>query len=182
MHLAALFSLDSFGGGFVVQSLLVLWLQQRFQLSPQATAGVFFLTGLLGGFSQLVSPVLAARLGLVRTMVYTHLPANLLLVAAGVVPSAQVAVTLLLLRALLSQMDVPARQAYVMGVVPAEERAAAASVTNVPRSLAATIPPLFTGWMLSHYTMGWPLVCGGLLKGPLRPAAPDPVPLGTRVS
>jgi MFS family permease len=163
-HLAALFSLDSFGGGFVVQSLLVLWLYQRFQLSVATTAAIFFGAGMLGGLSQLVSPILAARIGLVPTMVYTHLPANLLLVTAGLVPSAPAAVACLLLRASLSQMDVPARQAYVMAVVPPEERAAAASVTNVPRSLAAALPPLFAGAMLTRSAVGWPLVCGGVLK------------------
>jgi len=164
VHLAALFSLDSFGGGFVVQSLLVLWLYQRFSLSVQMAGAIFFAAGTLGALSQLVSPALAARIGLVRTMVYTHLPANLLLVGAGLVPSAPLAVAFLLLRASLSQMDVPVRQAFVMAVVPPEERAAASSVTNVPRSLAAAVPPLFAGAMLSHSAIGWPLVCGGLLK------------------
>jgi MFS family permease len=164
VQLAALFSIDSFGGGFAVQSLLVLWLYQRFHLSVETTGAIFFAAGLLGGLSQLVSPILAARIGLVPTMVYTHLPANLLLVAAGLVPSASLAVVFLLLRASLSQMDVPARQAYVMAVVPPEARAAAASVTNVPRSLASALPPLFVGAMLSYSAVGWPLVCGGLLK------------------
>jgi MFS family permease len=164
VRLAALFSLDAFGGGFVVQPLLVLWLYQRFALSVETAAVIFFAAGMVGGLSQLVSPMLAERIGLVRTMVYTHLPANLLLVVAGVVPSAPLAVTCLLLRAAFSQMDVPARQAYVMAVVPPEERSAAASVTNVPRSLAAAIPPLFTGLMLGRSTVGWPLVCGGVLK------------------
>jgi predicted MFS family arabinose efflux permease len=163
-ELAALFSIDAFGGGFAVQSLLVLWLYQRFQLSAETTGAIFFATGLLGGLSQLVSPILAARIGLIRTMVYTHLPANFLLIAAGLVPSAPLAVTFLLLRASLSQMDVPARQAYVMAVVPPDVRAAAASVTNVPRSLASAVPPLFVGAMLSYSTVGWPLVCGGALK------------------
>ena len=165
VRLATLFSLDAFGGGFAVQSLLVLWLYQRFHLSVETAGAVFFAAGLLGGLSQLVSPILAARIGLVPTMVYTHLPANALLIAAGLVPSASLAVTCLLLRAALSQMDVPARQAYVMAVVPPEARAAAASVTNVPRSLASALPPLFVGAMLSYSTIGWPLVCGGLLKG-----------------
>jgi len=100
----------------------------------------------------------------VRTMVYTHLPANLFLVVAGVVPSAPVAVTFLLLRASMSQMDVPARQAYVMALVPPEERMAASSVTNVPRSLAAAIPPVFAGILLDRSSFGWPLVLGGVLK------------------
>src|SRR5262249_56345540 len=101
-------------------------------------------TSILGALSQLLSPALAARIGLVRTMVYTHIPANLLLATAGLVPSAPVAVACLLVRAALSQMDVPPRQALVMALVPPEERAAAASVTNVPRSPAPALPPLFT--------------------------------------
>jgi MFS family permease len=165
LHLAALFSLDSFGGGFVVQTLLVLWLARRFSLPPETMGAVFFAAGLLGAVSQLVSPWLATRIGLVRTMVYTHLPANLFLLLAGVVPNASAAVGLLLARALLSQMDVPARQAYVMGVVPPEERAAAAGVTNVPRSLAAALPPFLAGAMLDSSTFGWPLIVAGALKG-----------------
>jgi MFS family permease len=164
MHLAMLFGLDSFGGGFAVQTLLVLWLYQRFGLSTQLMASVFFAAGLASALSQLVSPWLAARIGLIRTMVYTHLPANAFLIAAGLAPTAPLAVTFLLLRASLSQMDVPARQAYVMALVPPEERAAAASVTNVPRSLMSAIPPLFTGLMLEHSAVGWPLVIGGALK------------------
>jgi MFS family permease len=118
----------------------------------------------LGAGSQLLSPRVAARIGLVRTMVYTHLPANLFLVLAGVVPDAKLSVTFLLLRAALSQMDVPARQSYVMAVVPPEERPAASSLTNVPRSLAACLAPLLTGAMLAASSFGWPLVCGGLTK------------------
>ena len=164
-HLAALFSLDSFGGGFVVQTLLVLWLARRFALSTETMGTVFFAAGLLGAVSQLVSPWLATRIGLVRTMVYTHLPANLFLLLAGVVSSAPAAIGFLLARALLSQMDVPARQAYVMGVVPPEERATAAGVTNVPRSLAAALPPFLAGAMLDWSTFGWPLIVAGALKG-----------------
>jgi MFS family permease len=164
VELAALFSLDSFGGGFVVQSLLVLWLFRRFQLSTSTAAAIFFGTGLASAFSQLVSARIAARFGLVRTMVWTHLPSNAFLVLAGVMPTAPLAVAFLLLRSAVSQMDVPARQAYVMSLVPPEERAAAASVTNVPRSLAAAIPPLITGWMLDKTTFGWPLVIAGTLK------------------
>jgi len=164
LQLTALFSLDAFGGGFVVQSLLVLWLARRFGFSADVIGVVLFATGLLGALSQLVSARLATRIGLVRTMVYTHLPANLLLVAAGLVPHAGAAVACLLGRALLSQMDVPVRQAYVMSVVPPEERAAAATLTAVPRSLAAALPPLVAGIMLDRSTIGWPLVCGGVLK------------------
>ena len=164
LELSALFTLDAFGGGFIVQSLLVLWLYRRFALPVEVAGTIFFAAGLVSAASQFVSAKVAARVGLIRTMVYTHVPANVCLVLAGIVPSAPLAVTFLLLRALLSQMDVPARQAYVMAVVPPEERAAAASVTNVPRSLAAAIPPLLTGMMLDRSAFGWPLVCGGVLK------------------
>jgi MFS family permease len=164
LHLAALFSVDSFGGGFVVQSLLVLWLHRRFGLDAATMATVFFFSGILSAFSQILSPRLAARVGLIRTMVYTHLPANVFLMLAAVMPSAALCITFLLLRMALSQMDVPARQAYVMAVVPPEERTAASSVTNVPRSLAAGLAPLLAGALLEGSTFGWPLVIGGALK------------------
>jgi MFS family permease len=164
LQLAGLFSLDAFGGGFVVQSIVALWLFRRFAL-PVSTAGaIFFAVNLLGALSQLVSARIAARIGHVRTMVFTHLPANVFLVLAGMMPSLPLAALFLLLRAMLSQMDVPARQAYVMALVPREERAAAASVTNVPRSLAAAIGPLFAGALLQTSLFGWPLVCAGALK------------------
>jgi predicted MFS family arabinose efflux permease len=164
LELSALFSLDSFGGGFVVQSLLVLWLFRRFHFSVATAGAIFFAVGLLGALSQLVSVRLAARIGLIETMVFTHLPSNAFLVLAALMPTAPLAVGFLLLRALLSQMDVPARQSYVMAVVPPEERAAAASVTNVPRSLATALSPLLAGWLLDRSTFGWPLVCAGVCK------------------
>jgi predicted MFS family arabinose efflux permease len=164
MMVAALFSLDSFGGGFVVQTLLVLWLHRRFQLDQRTTAGVFFVAGVLSAFSQVLSPRVAARIGLVRTMVYTHLPANVFLILAALMPTAPLSITCLLLRMAVSQMDVPARQAFVMAIVPPEERAAAASVTNVPRSLAAGLAPLVAGVLLERTNFGWPLVIGGALK------------------
>lgn len=150
VELSALFALDSAGGGFVVQSLLVLWLNQRFDLSPETTGAVFFGVGLLAAASQLVSGPLAARIGLVQAMAYTHLPANLLLVSAAFAPTAGLAIAAILGRALLSQMDVPARQALVMAVVPPAERMSAASITNVPRSLAAAATPLAAGALLAR--------------------------------
>jgi MFS family permease len=164
LRLAALFSLDSFGGGFTVQSLLVLWLFRRFALPVETAGAIFFAAGVAAAFSQLVSARLAARIGLINTMVYTHLPSNVLLILVALMPDAKLAVTFLLLRMCLSQMDVPARQSYVMAVVPREERPAAASVTNVPRSLAAALAPLLAGAMLSRSSFGWPLVCGGVAK------------------
>jgi MFS family permease len=164
LRLAALFSLDSFGGGFVVQSLLVLWLFRRFHLDERTTAGVFFAAGALSAFSQILSPWVASRIGLIRTMVYTHLPANLFLILAGLMPTAGLSIACLLLRMAVSQMDVPARQAFVMAVVPPEERTAASSLTNVPRSLASGLAPLMAGALLQRTTFGWPLIIGGALK------------------
>jgi MFS family permease len=164
IRLAALFSLDSFGGGLAIQSLLALWLFRRFQLSIQAAATFFFVTGLLGAFSQLASSWFVARIGRIRTMVYTHIPANLCLMIAGMMPNVGLALTFLLLRASMSSMDVPARQSYVMAVVPPEERAAAASVTNVPRSLASAMAPLPAGALLDYSLFGWPLILGGICK------------------
>ena len=163
-ELAALFSLDSAGSGLVVTSLLVLWLHLRFDLSPATTAAVFFASGLLGGCSQLLAPRLARRFGLIRTMAFTHMPANALLAVAAFAPTGGVAITLLLIRSLFAEMDVPARQAFVMAVVPAEERAAASSVTNVPRSLASAATPLFAGVLLSRSSFGWPLLLAGTVK------------------
>jgi MFS family permease len=162
--LAALFSLDSFAGGFVVQSLLALWLFERFDLSVATAGTIFFWTGICNAFSQLAAPRLAAQIGLIPTMVYTHLPANCFLVLAAFMPTLPLAITLLLLRSLLSSMDVPARQSYVMAVVSPDERPAAASVTNVPRSLASAFSPLVSGYLLTVSAFGWPLVIGGTLK------------------
>jgi MFS family permease len=164
LKLVGLFSLDSFAGGFVLQALLVLWLYRRFDLSVQVAGAVFFGANLLGGLSQFGSSWLAGRLGLIRTMVFSHLPGNACLVLAALMPSAPLAVGFLLLRACMSQMDVPARQSFVMAIVPPEERTAASSVTNVPRSLAASASPLLAGALLGVSSFGWPLICAGVLK------------------
>ena len=162
--LAALFSLDSFASGFAVQSMIALWLFQKFELSAGTTGTIFFFTGLLTSVSYLAAAPLARRIGLVRTMVFTHLPANGFLLLAPFMPTVELAVACLLIRSLLSNMDVPARTSYVMAVVTPAERPAAASVTNVPRSLAAAIGPTFSGYLLNMSTFGWPLVIAGTLK------------------
>ena len=164
LQLSALFSLDSFGGGFAVDAMLALWLFLRFDLPLAAAGTIFFAARILSAFSQLVSPRLAARIGLIETMVFTHIPANLFLILAALMPTAPLAIACLLGRMALSQMDVPARQSYVMAIVPPEERAAAASVTNVPRSLATALSPLLAGALLQHSSFGWPLIVGGALK------------------
>jgi MFS family permease len=163
-QLAALFSLDSFGGGFLVQSLLALWLFHRFGLSLGAAGAFFFWTGLLTAGSQFAAGRLARRIGLIRTMVFTHIPANLCVVAAAFAPSLPVVLGLLVVRAALSSMDVPARTSYVMAVVTPPERAAAAGITNVPRSLAAAMSPALAGLLFSAAMFPWPLVIGGGLK------------------
>jgi len=164
MRLSVLFSIDAAGGGLVLQSLLVVYLYQRFGLSKTAVATTFFVTSILSAFSALVSSRLASKVGLVNTMVFTHLPANVFLILTPFMPNLPSALTLLVLRSLLSSMDVPARTSYVMAVVTPPERAAAASVTNVPRSLASAIPPTIAGWMLGRTDFGWPLVIAGLCK------------------
>ena len=164
LGLAALFSLDSFAGGFLVQSLFALWLFHRFGLSLTAAGAFFFWTGVLSALSQLAAPWLARRVGLVNTMVFTHIPANLCVIAAAFAPNLPIAFSLLFLRALLSQMDVPARTSYVMAIVTPAERAAAAGVTNVPRSLASALSPALAGLIFTASPFAWPLVIGGSLK------------------
>ena len=164
VRLAALFSVDSFAGGLVVNSLLALWLFQRFGLSLAAAGAFFFGSGLLGAVSQLAAPRLARRIGLVNTMVFTHIPASLCLIAAAFSTDVRLALGLLLARALVSSMDVPARSAFVMSVVQPHERAAAASFTAVPRSLAAAASPLLAGWLFQSGWTAAPLVACGVLK------------------
>ncbi|NRQ17134.1 putative multidrug resistance protein MdtD [Ensifer sesbaniae] len=162
--LAALFSLDAFAGGFVVQSLLALWLFERFGLSlPQA--GVFFFwSGVLSAFSFPVAAWLSRRIGLINTMVFTHIPSSIALVLAALAPTLSLALGFLLVRAALSQMDVPTRSSYVMAVVTETERAAAASFTSVPRSLAASVSPVLAGALFAASSRAWPLLICGMLK------------------
>lgn len=162
--LAALFSLDAFGGGFVVQSMVALWLFEKFQLSILVTGAIFFWTGILSAFSYLAASRIANRFGLVNTMVFTHLPSSVFLILVPLMPTLSWAVLLLLARSALSQMDVPTRSSYVMAIVPPEERAAAASITAVPRSLASAASPLLAGYLLGASAFGWPLVIAGGLK------------------
>jgi MFS family permease len=162
--LAALFSVDAFAGGLVVQSLLALWLFQRHGLSAAATGTIFFWTGLLSSVSFLVAVRIASRIGLVNTMVFTHIPANVCLICVPFADSLAVVMALLMVRALLSQMDVPTRSSYVMAIVLPHERPAAASITSVPRSLASAASPFLAGWMLGLSPFGWPLVAAGALK------------------
>ena len=162
--LAALFSLDAFAGGFVVQSLLALWLFIRFDMSRTAASVFFFWTSTLSAFSYPVAAWLSNRFGLVNTMVFTHIPSSIFLVAAAFSPSLILTLALLLMRAALSQMDVPTRTSYVMAVVTPGERTAAASITAVPRSLASSLSPAMAGVLLAMPFSGLPLVVCGVLK------------------
>jgi MFS family permease len=162
--LAILFSVDAFAGGLVVNSLLTLWLFERFGLSLGQAGMFFFCTGLLSAISQLAAPAVARRIGLLNTMVFTHIPANVCLILAAIAPSVEVALALLFVRSALSQMDVPVRTAYVMAVVTPEERTAAASFTSVPRSLASAASPTLAGALLASGLLGAPLIVCGALK------------------
>jgi MFS family permease len=162
--LAALFSIDAFGGGLVVNALLALWLYQRFGLSVSTTGAIFFTTKLCSAVSYFLAVPLAKRFGLVKTMVFTHLPSSIFLILTAFAPTIEIAFVLLILRGLLSEMDVPTRSSYVMAVVTPAERPAAASVTAVPRSLAAALAPVLSGWLLTVSLFGWPLVLAGALK------------------
>ena len=163
-RLAALFSIDAFAGGFAVQSLMALWLFQRFGMSLTAAGLFFFWSGLLAAFSYPAAAWIAARFGLINTMVYTHIPSSLCLIAAALVPDLHLALALLLLRSALSQMDVPTRSSYVMAVVTPPERAAAASVTSVPRGLASAASPALAGALFAAGWTAWPFILCGALK------------------
>ena len=149
LRLSALFGLDAFAGGFVVQSLVAYWLHVRFGVEPAALGGIFFGANILAGVSILASAWVAARIGLVNTMVFTHIPSSICLILAAFLPNLTGVLVLLLIRAALSQMDVPTRTSYVMAVVTPAERPAAASVTAVPRSLASSISPMLAGAMFA---------------------------------
>ena len=164
VRLAALFSVDAFAGGLVVNSLMALWLLQRFGLSLAQAGMFFFWAGLLSAASQLAAPLVARRIGLLNTMVFTHIPANICLVLAALAPNLPVALALLFVRSALSQMDVPTRTAYVMAVVTPAERPAAASFTAVPRSLAGAFGPTISGALFAAGFVSLPLVACGVLK------------------
>ncbi len=164
IRLAGLFCIDSFAGGLLVNSMLALWLFKRFGLSLGEAGQFFFWSGLMMTASQLLAPVLARRFGLVNTMTFTHIPASLFLIAASVVPTLPLALACLLMRSVLSSMDVPARNAFVMAVVTPPERAAAASFTAVPRSLASALGPTIGASLLASGVLAAPLVACGALK------------------
>lgn len=164
IRLAALFSVDAFAGGLLVNTLLALWLFERHGLSLSAAGSFFFWAGLATAASQLAAPWVARRIGLLNTMVFTHIPSSISMILAAFAPSLEWALGLLLLRSLLSQMDVPTRSAFVMAVVTPAERTAAVSFTTVPRSLAAAASPAIGGALLASGWLAAPIVASGVLK------------------
>ena len=165
VSMAALFGMDSFGTGFLVQSLLALWLYQAFAISLTTAATILFWSSICSAISYLVAVPIAARIGLINTMVFTHLPSNILLILIPFAPDLTTAIGLLLARSALSQMDVPTRSSYVMAVVTPAERPAAASVTAVPKTFAWAAGSMISGYLLTLSTFGWPLLIAGMVKG-----------------
>jgi MFS family permease len=162
--LSGLFALDAFAGGFIVQSLVAYWFYLRFNTDLNALAGIFFGTNLLAALSFLAAPPIARRIGLLNTMVFTHLPSNFLLLLVPLMPNLELTVTVLLLRHLLSQLDVPTRQSYTMAVVDPNERAASAGIMSVARNIGAATAPLFTAPVLAVPSLGLPFLIAGGLK------------------
>ena len=165
LQLSALFALDAFAGGFVVQTLLAYWFHIRFGLDTATLGSIFFGANLLAGVSALLAARIAARIGLIRTMVFTHIPSNILLCLVPLMPTAPLAVLVLLLRFSISQMDVPTRQSYTMAVVAPDERSAASGITTIARSVGASVSPWLSGMLLASATLvNVPLLLAGSLK------------------
>lgn len=164
LRLSALFSLDAFAGGFFVQSLVAYWFHQHYGVSPGVLGTIFFAANMLAGLSALYAVRLARRIGLLRTMVFTHVPSNVLLILVPLMPSLPLAVAMLLLRFSISQMDVPARQAYTMALVAPDERSAAAGLTGIARTTGAALSPVLAGPLLAVPALAGAifLVAGGL--------------------
>ena len=165
LKLSALFGLDAFAGGFVLQSIVAYWFQIRFGVNPATLGGILFAANILAGISALAAAWVAARIGLLNTMVFTHLPSNILLLLIPLMPNLSLAAGLLLLRFSISQMDVPPRQSYIMAVVAPDERSAAAGVTGIARTIGASLSPALAGLLISNPALlGAPFFVAGTLK------------------
>lgn len=165
LKLSALFSIDAFAGGFVLQSILAYWFHVRFNVQPAILGSIFFGANILAGLSALSAAWVASKIGLIRTMVFTHIPSNILLILVPLMPNLPLAITVLLLRFSISQMDVPTRQSYTMAVVSPDERSAAAGITGIARTTGASLSPVFTGPLLANAAlMNVPFFLSGGLK------------------
>jgi MFS family permease len=165
LRLSSLFAMDAFAGGFIMQSIIAYWFHKRFGVSPAVLGTIFFFANILAGISALAAARLASRIGLIRTMVFTHIPSNVMLFFVPLMPTFSLAIGILLARFSISQMDVPTRQSYLMAVVDANERSAAAGVTGIARSVGASLSPIVTGPLLANPAlMGLPFFIAGSLK------------------
>jgi MFS family permease len=165
LKLSALFSLDAFAGGFVLQSIVAYWFHVRFNVSPAVLGSIFFGANILAGLSALSAAWVASKIGLIRTMVFTHIPSNILLILVPLMPNLPLAIAMLLLRFSISQMDVPTRQSYTMAVVSPDERSAAAGITGIARTTGASLSPVFTGPLLANVLLlNAPFFISGGLK------------------
>jgi MFS family permease len=165
LKLSALFSLDAFAGGFVLQSIVAYWFHVRFNAQPALLGSIFFGANILAGLSALSAAWVASKIGLIRTMVFTHIPSNILLILVPLMPNLPLAITMLLLRFSISQMDVPTRQSYTMAVVDPDERSAAAGITGIARTTGASLSPVFTGPLLGQAAfLNLPFLISGGLK------------------
>jgi len=164
LKLSSLFMLDSFAGGLVIQSLIAYWFYIRFGVEPAVLGGIFFGANILAGLSALAAARVAARFGLINTMVFTHIPSNVLLILVPLMPNLPLAIIVLLMRFCISQMDVPTRQSYLMAVVDPDERSAAAGLSNIARTLASSVAPVFTGLFLGASLLSLPFFLAGGLK------------------
>jgi MFS family permease len=165
LKLSALFSIDAFAGGFVLQSILAYWFHVRFNVQPAVLGSIFFGANILAGLSALSAAWVASRIGLIRTMVFTHIPSNILLILVPLMPNLPLAIAMLLVRFSISQMDVPTRQSYTMAVVDPDERSAAAGITGIARTTGASLSPVVTGPLLANAAlMNLPFFLSGGLK------------------
>ena len=162
--LSGLFAIDSFAGGFVIQSIVSFWFFTKFGADLTTLSYIFSVAGILTAFSFIVSAKIADKVGLINTMVFTHIPSNILIILVAFAPSLSVAIAFYLIRMALSQMDVPTRQSYIVAVVNEEERTAAAGITNISRNISQAISPSLTGIIINTFTLSTPFIIGGLLK------------------
>jgi MFS family permease len=162
--LSGLFAIDSFAGGFVIQSIVSFWFFTKFGADLTTLSYIFSVAGILTAFSFIIAAKIADKVGLINTMVFTHIPSNILIILVAVAPSLSVAIAFYLIRMVLSQMDVPTRQSYIVAVVNKEERTAAAGITNISRNISQAISPSLTGIIINTFTLSTPFIIGGLLK------------------
>jgi MFS family permease len=165
LKLSALFSIDAFAGGFVLQSIMAYWFHVRFQVEPAVLGSIFFGANILAGVSALSAAWVASKIGLIRTMVFTHIPSNILLILVPLMPTLPLAIAVLLMRFSISQMDVPTRQSYTMAVVAPDERSAAAGITGIARTTGASLSPVLAGPLLANAALlSFPFFISGGLK------------------